>query len=383
MPLCILHVTPYFTAAWAYGGIPRIATTLVREQVRRGHRVTVCTTDAATASERAGAMPLDAAISGAAGRVDVRTFRNLSNSLAYHRQLFLPWGLGAFLKEHAREFDVAHLHACRNLPVTLAARHLRSAGVPYVCAPNGTGPVIERRRLQKWAYDRLIGSRDLPGAQAVIAVTDAERRQLEAFGVPADRIRVVPNPVDLDEHAAPVARGRFRAAHRLGTCPVVLFLGKLTPRKRVDVLIDAFASGVGANARLVIAGNDMGAGPALVNQARARGVADRVTFTGLLSAEFRLEALADADVVVALLVGTPVVVADDSGCGEIIRQTGGGIVAPLGNAAALADAIRHLLVAPDRWRQSASDAAIQVRSRFSGAAVAEQLDAVYRDVLVH
>jgi glycosyltransferase involved in cell wall biosynthesis len=177
----------------------------------------------------------------------------------------------------------------------------------------------------------------------------------------------------------------------------VLFLGKLTPRKRVDVLIDAFASGVGADARLVIAGNDMGAGTTLVNQARARGVADRVIFTGLLSAEFRLEALADADVVVypsadeifglvpleALLVGTPVVVADDSGCGEIIRQTGGGIVAPLGNAAALADAVRHVLVAPDRWRQSASDAAIQVRSRFSGAAVAEQLDAVYRDVLVH
>ena len=85
----------------------------------------------------------------------------------------------------------------------------------------------------------------------------------------------------------------------------------------------------------------------------------------------------------ALLVGTPVVVADDSGCGEIIGQTGGGIVAPLGNAAALADAIRHVLDAPDRWRQAASDAALQVRSRFSGAAVAEQLDAVYRDVLVH
>ena len=101
MSLCILHVTPYFTAAWAYGGIPRIATTLVREQVRRGHRVTVCTTDAATASERAGAVLLDRAVSGASGSVEVRTFRNVSNSLAYHGQLFLPWGLGAFLKEHA------------------------------------------------------------------------------------------------------------------------------------------------------------------------------------------------------------------------------------------------------------------------------------------
>src|SRR5690242_13948756 len=98
MSLRILHVSPYFTAAWAYGGIPRIATTLAREQVRRGHRVTVCTTDAGTASERARADAADPRVSG----VEVRTFRNLSNSLAYHRQLFLPWGLGAFLKAHAR-----------------------------------------------------------------------------------------------------------------------------------------------------------------------------------------------------------------------------------------------------------------------------------------
>lgn len=396
MSLRILHVSPYFTAAWAYGGIPRIATTLVREQVRRGHRVTVCTTDAATASERADIAPSEGAVPGATGHPDIRTFRNLSNTLAYHRQLFLPWGLGAFLKANARDFDVAHLHACRNLPVTLAARHLLTAGVPYVLAPNGTAPLIERRRLQKWAYDRVLGSRDLPGARAVIAVTDAERRQLEAFGVSGDRIRVVPNPVDLDEHATPVVPGRFRASRGIGAEPVVLFLGKLTPRKRVDVLIDAFASLPDAEARLVIAGNDMGARAALEDRVRARALSGRVTFTGLLAARSRLEALADADVVVypsadevfglvpleALLVGTPVVVADDSGCGEIVRQIGGGLVVPLGDTSALAAAIRRILEAPDRWRQAAGDAARDVRTRFSGAAVAEQLDAIYRDVLV-
>src|SRR5258706_14350268 len=100
MSLCILHVTPYFTEAWAYGGIPRVATTLVREQVRRGHRVTVCTTDAGTARHRA---PSAASAPGEnGGRPDVPTFRNVSNTLAYHRQLFLPWGPGAFLQWHAR-----------------------------------------------------------------------------------------------------------------------------------------------------------------------------------------------------------------------------------------------------------------------------------------
>ena len=40
-------------------------------------------------------------------------------------QCFLPLGLAGYLKRHAAAFDVAHLHACRNLPGVIAARHLQ------------------------------------------------------------------------------------------------------------------------------------------------------------------------------------------------------------------------------------------------------------------
>src|SRR5262249_49559538 len=161
---------------------------------------------------------------------DVRIFPNLSNTLAYHAQCFLPRGLGAFLSKSARQFDVAHLHACRNLPVSMAARHLSRAGVPWVLAPNGTAPRIERRRAARWAYERLTGRQDREGASRILAASNAERRQLEQMGVPADRIRVLPNPVDLDEHLLPLSRGAFRSAHSIGERPLVLYLGKLTPR---------------------------------------------------------------------------------------------------------------------------------------------------------
>ena len=71
--------------------------------------------------------------------VEVRVFPNLSNRLAYHLQLFLPFGLNKYLSDQAGSFDVAHLHACRNIPGAIAAYHLHRAGVPYVLAPNGTG----------------------------------------------------------------------------------------------------------------------------------------------------------------------------------------------------------------------------------------------------
>src|SRR5215203_184974 len=139
--LRVLHVTPYFAGAWAYGGIPRLAEALASGLAHRGHDVTVCTTDAADANTRLHGAPRTFHPWPAATRDDgvvVRTFPNVSNRLAYHAQLFLPVGLGEYLRRHRHEFDIAHLHACRNVPGIVAGRHCRAAGIPYVVAPNGT-----------------------------------------------------------------------------------------------------------------------------------------------------------------------------------------------------------------------------------------------------
>src|SRR5262245_25168383 len=119
--LCILHVTPYFEDAWAYGGIPRVAGALTRALAARGHQVTVCTTDVCTESARLEPVephhtlrPWPPRESGGAM---IRVFPNVSNTLAY-RQLFAPIGLNGYLKHSASRFDVAHIHACRNLPAT-------------------------------------------------------------------------------------------------------------------------------------------------------------------------------------------------------------------------------------------------------------------------
>src|SRR5918993_1731669 len=241
--LRVLHVTPYSADAWAYGGIPRVADALAAGLTHQGHHVTVCTTDVADATSRLHGVGRTYRAWTAATRADsvvVRVFPNLSNRLAYHAQLFLPLGLGRYLRRHRHEFDIAHLHACRNLPGVTAGRHLRAAGIPYVLAPNGTGPIIERRHAAKRAFDLLAGRRLLRGAACVLAVTDAERRQLRALGIADERIRVVPNPIDLREYPGE-ANARPSSRHT-GMPPTVVYLGKLTPRKRVDVLIRAFAA---------------------------------------------------------------------------------------------------------------------------------------------
>ena len=321
-------------------------------------------------------------------------FPNLSNHLAYHWQLFMPIGLGRYLQRHATAFDVAHLHACRNLPGVLAARHLRAHGIPFVLSPNGTAPRLERLHRTKWVFDQVAGHALMRSASRVLAVTETERRQLLSLGVRAGAVRIVPNPIDVDECDEPMTRGRFRQRLGVGDAPLVLFLGKLTPRKRTEVLVDAFAAMGRTDARLVIAGNDMGAGRSTRARSVLRDVDHQTFFTGLLQGPERLEALADATVVVypsedeifglvpleALLMGTPVVVADDSGCGEVIGGVGGGQVTPVGDPAALAVAIARVLDAPDAWRQQAVDAGGRVRATYSGSSVSAVLEDIYQEV---
>jgi glycosyltransferase involved in cell wall biosynthesis len=392
----ILHVSPYYEQAWAYGGIPRVVSTLARAQTRQGHDVTVCTTDACDAESRlsnvGAASGADPSVPG--GGVDVRIFRNVSNTMAYHHQLFLPMGLSRYLRRHARDFVVAHLHGCHNVPGIIAASSLADAGIPYVLQPHGTAPLIERRRLAKWLLQATFGRNVMPKAARLIATSEAECRQLAGLGVDPRAIRVIYNPIDMTEFANLPTPGLFRNRRRLPWKEIVLYLGKMTPRKRLDVLATAFAALNRADAGLVIAGNDMGVESALRRLIDRKGLTGRTLFTGLLRGRERLEALVDATVVVypgqhevfglvpieALLCGTPVVVADDSGCGEIIRGTGGGKVAAEGDVVAFGKAMTAILDDAGSWRAAARAAGEKIAERFSDEVVCRQLEGVYEEV---
>jgi glycosyltransferase involved in cell wall biosynthesis len=392
----ILHVTPYYAQAWAYGGIPRVVSILAAGQARRGHQVTVCTTDACDARSRLArpeaSRPLGPWPRSIADGVELRIFPNLSNAAAYHLQAFMPLAMPRYLRRKARDFDVAHVHGCHNLPGIWAADGCRRAGVPYVLSPHGTAPLIERRRAAKWLLRVILGRRVIPDAARLIATTEAERFQLLALGADRERISVVPNPISAAELDQPTVRGAFRARFGVPWKELVVYLGRMSPRKRLDVLISAFALLDRPNAGLVLAGNDMGSEAGLRRLIEQKGIGQRTLFTGLLRGRERIEALADADVVAypgrheifglvpieALGCGSPVVVAGDSGCGEVVRATGGGLVVPEGDPVALSRALATVLENPIDWRAAARRAGVSVGQRFAEAAIGAQLESVYQ-----
>jgi len=387
--LRILHVSPSFYPAWAYGGIPRCAYELCRALVRQGDSVTVWTTDALDAARRL-AEPT-AVVDG----IDIRRFPNVSNRLAYHLQLYLPRGLARHARAHVGDFDVVHLHSHRHVLEAVVARSARRRGVPYVCTANGTAPPIERYVAIKHAVD-LFGARDLlRRAAGCVAVSQAEVAHYRAAGVPDERITVIPNGIRPEDYEDLPPPGEFRHRYRIGAqARLVVFVGKITPRKGLDVLVRALARLAG-NVELAVVGNFMMPEEPIRKLTRELGLEARVRFTGLLAGREKLGAYVDADVVAypsvdeifglvpieALMCGTPVVVCDDSGCGEIVAAAEGGLLVPYGDSERLAEAVRALLAEGDLRERCVTRGRRYVAEHLGWSRIAVQTRTLYGRLL--
>ena len=177
----------------------------------------------------------------------------------------------------AGRYDLVHTHLYRACVFGRVAARL--AGIPRVVATEhslGDG-IIEGRKASTGVRALYLASEQL--GQATIAVSEAVAGRLRAWGVPAARIRVIPNGIDATEFRYdPALRAAARA--RLGIAAGALVIGgvgRLAREKRFDRLIQALAEIPGVTLLLV---GDGAARAELEQEARRRGVADRVVFAG-------------------------------------------------------------------------------------------------------
>lgn len=361
--LKILQVLPYFFPAWAYGGIPRVVYELSRELTRMGHDVTVYTTDVLDQDKRCDQSGRETKVDG----ITVRYFRNISNSLAYHYQVFLPLGMRKVVQETIDGFDVIHLHGHRNFLNNIIHYYAKKAGNRYLLSGHGTIPRIERRIFTKRIFDSIFGNRVIRDAGRFVAVSKYEVRQYEEMGIEQDKVDVIYNGIDIEAFTDLPEAGAFRKKYGLTGNKVVLYLGRITPRKGIDFLVKAFSMLDAADASLVIVGNDIGFKREVDKIAREKGVTPRIVFTGLLTGRDKLSAYRDADVLVypaiheifglvpfeAMMCGAPVIVTDNCGCGEIIGKEGIGYLVKYNDIEGLRDRITEVLACtPDAHERS-------------------------------
>jgi glycosyltransferase involved in cell wall biosynthesis len=375
----IVHITPYYAPAYAFGGVPRAVEGMARAQAAHGDSVTVITTDALTHNRRTD--NTDEMLDG----VRVLRARTLSLAVRGRYNLSTPLGIRPLASQALHAADVVHCHEFRTLEnlllMPMIPRSTRLVLSPHGTLPHGTG-----RSALKSVWDAVISPLLARRFHAVIGLTDAESTDIRAawtrFGA-TPQVVSIPNGVRLPHLPNPAP---FRIRWGLDAAPVILFMGRLHPRKGADVLARAFSS-LPHDARLLIVGGDEGLGATLQQLAMADA---RIVLTGYLSGDDRLAALATADLFVlpavgeglplaaleALAAGVPTIVS--VGCNlPIVERDGAGLVVDVSEGA-LAAAIRALLDDPTRRAAMGSAAAQLARTHFGWGSVIEQLAAVYR-----
>ncbi len=175
-------------------------------------------------------------------------------------------------------YDLVHTHLYRACVYGRFAA--RMAGVRAVVATEHSlgDSQMEGRRLTAGVRGLYLASERLGSVTVAVSPTVAER--LKRWGVPAPRIEVVPNGIDLDRFRFDPERREHTRRH-LGLPEgawVVGGIGRLTRGKRFDVLVRALTRLPDDHWLLLVGG-----GPeedALRRTAREAGVADRVVLTG-------------------------------------------------------------------------------------------------------
>ncbi len=216
------------------------------------------------------------------------------------------------------------------------------------------------------------------GMDMLVANTADIARWIEGQGWPADKVRYIPNFAAAGVDVAPADRA---ALDTPAGAPLLLCLGRLHPAKAQDVAVAALAMLPGAY--LWIAGS----GPLeadLRQQARALGVADRVRFLGWRDDAAALYRAADlclfpsryeplGNVVIqAWAQGAPIIAASSQGPAALIQDGIDGLLVPVDDAGALAEAARALLDDPARRARLAAAGRVRVAAEFGEAQVVAQ-----------
>ncbi len=290
--------------------------------------------------------------------------------------LSMPLQLWRFVR-WCREHRIAVLHACdfyanvfgltggalARVPVRIGSR--RDLVLP--------GRTHGQHRLQRLTY-RLAGR--------VVANSQAAAAQVVSEGVPASRVSMIPNGIDLARYLLPGRRLRRR---------VITTVANLRSEKGHEVLLAAAAivARTFPDVELCLAGG----GPmlsALERQAHDSGLAGVVRFLG--HREDVPNVLADTDVFVlpsrteafpnvlleAMASRLPVVASDVGGIPELVEHERNGLLVPVGDAEALAAAIRRLIEEPALADTLAAAARQTVESRYSFDRMVAAFEALYR-----
>jgi glycogen(starch) synthase len=377
--LHVIHLAPVFLSTGSrascfdpIGGMQVQVARLVASLHRRGIEQTVVT------SYRPGAQRIEHVAL-------LRVFR-LGVPVVHCRQFYAVPAL-VMTTALAGRADVIHVHtgfdlAAVPIGVTAGRLHRRPivltlhVGLHHRSRSALSHPIFCRAgpaALQLWGAAHV---------DAVVAFSKRTRCALIAGGIPAERVHRL-TPI-----VPPSTLSGVDVLPELPR-PRIVFVGRISPEKGVETLIDAVALMRTVTPTLIIVGD----GPnrrAAERRSAARGLAHAIHFTGFVAPDVVPSILQHADVVAlpstyeelgvvlweAMANAVPVVASDVGGIPDLVDDGRTGLLVPPGQAPPLARALERVLADPSFARTLGTEAQRRVSGR--GLAAVESTLGLYR-----
>jgi glycosyltransferase involved in cell wall biosynthesis len=294
------------------------------------------------------------------------------------------FGAAIALVRAARDFDLIHCHTGRaHSLVALTAGFHRT-------------PFLVTRRVDFLPGRGWFNRYKFRKAARVVCISRFIADQLANWGVSKERLVVIPSTVPLPNEKLLTPEHREAVRARFGISSQTKVIGNIAAlvghKDHATLLRTAkVLTGRRPDVRFVILG-DGELKEKLLSLRRDLGLEEKVLMPGFVpQAEECLPAFdvfamsscmegLGSIVLDAFAAGVPVAATAGGGLPELVRPGENGLLAPVGDARALADAINCLLENPAVAEELSSKAKQRVRSEFSVAQMVEQYQAVYEKV---
>jgi len=380
---------------WEYpprivGGIARVVHDLSKRLIKDGHEVTVVT-------YKEGNVPYFEDDKGVkVYRVD-NYMINPNNFIDWIMQMnFNLLAKANELIDREGKFDVIHAH---DWLVAYAAKALKSSyDIPIVATIHATeagrnsGIHDETQRYindTEWmlTYE----------ANEVIVNSNYMKCELQRnFGLPFEKINVIPNGVNLTMYSGIEKDYDFRRNYAADNEKIILYAGRLVYEKGVQYLIGAMPKILQNynDAKLVIAGKG-GMIDELKSQVEYLGLGNKVYFTGYMDHKSLCKLYKCADIAVfpstyepfgivaleGMLAGNPIVVSDIGGLNEIVEHGVNGMKSYAGNSNSIADSILTLLYDHKLCNEIAKNAKTKVKELYNWTKIAQDTHFSYQKAI--
>ncbi|MCJ8279697.1 MAG: glycosyltransferase, partial [Rivularia sp. ALOHA_DT_140] len=278
-----------------YGGTSKIAIELAQALGKQNIEVDIVTTDA-----------------NGSARLNVEVHNWVQQK--YYRVKYFPywrwddykvsWSLTKWLFQHVTDYDLVHSIAVFSIPTLIAHWICQLYDIPYVMNPQGMLEpwALSYKAWKKRIYYIVVEKPILQRASAIQMLSSAEAENIKLLNLQAPEI-IIPNGLhrqDFEQLHNPEIFYRQFPDTRNKT--LILFLGRIDPKKGLDLLATAFGKihAQFPQTHLIAAGPDnIGFLPTAKEYFANAACLEAVTFTGMLTGSLKYAALAAANIYVA------------------------------------------------------------------------------------